>query len=219
MHKIFDSFNHTKISHSLKKFDIADIHFREMEESIALAQKHIPEKNRDGSKLDKKLFMDRITTLQSLAADLRGAVKFRATELSKSFSSEVYNMCITCHEGVKVDYLFSEPQNTTLFGEYMHQMSDHLDQARFYRDRKDVGDRYEKQLKLITYYAELAKTTVPYTDLSGDIKDREKLVRQIEGLEGKIKKEITHKKKVNFGKMRKELNSLCAVCHEKERKK
>jgi len=121
MHKIFDSYNHAEISRLLEKYDIADIHLRNMEESIALAQKHIPEKNKDGSKLDKTLFLARITQLQSMAADLRGAVKYGSNELSKTFSRETFNICVTCHEGVKLEYLFRLPQRTTLFGEYMDE--------------------------------------------------------------------------------------------------
>ncbi len=50
MHKIFDSYNHVRISISLAKFEIADIHLRDLNESIAEAEKNIPEENRDGSK-------------------------------------------------------------------------------------------------------------------------------------------------------------------------
>ena len=217
MHKIFDSFNHAKISKSLKNYDIADIHLRDLEESIALAQKYIPEINKDGSKLDKKLFIDRITQLQSMAADLRGAVKYRASELSKSFSQEVFNMCVTCHKGVKLEYLFRMPRRTTLFGEYMHKVSDHLDQARLYRERKDLGDRFEKQLKLINYYIGLIKTTFPDAGPSGVIIDRGKFIRQIEEVEGKMQKEINNKKKANLENVRKELNTLCVACHGPER--
>jgi cytochrome c553 len=191
-----------------------------MEESIALAQKYIPEINKDGSKLDKKLFIDRITQLQSMAADLRGAVKYKASELSKSFSQEVFNMCVTCHKEVKLEHLFRLPHRTTLFGEYMHKVSDHLDQARIYRERKDLGDRVEKQLKLITYYIDLIKTTFPDAGPSGVIgviMDREKFIRQIEEVDGKIQKEIINKKKANLKNIRKELNTLCVACHEPER--
>jgi cytochrome c553 len=220
MHKIFDSYNHAEISHSLGKYDIADIHLRNMEESIAQAQKHIPGKNKDGSKLDKKLFLLRITKLQSMAADLRGAVKYKAADLSKSFSRETFNMCVTCHEEVKLEYLFRLPQRTTLFGAYMHKVSDHLDQARIYRDREGLGDRFKKQLKLITYYLDLIKTTSPDQGPSGVIMDRDIFTRRVEELAGKLQKDINDingKKKIDLEGIRKDLNGLCVACHERER--
>ncbi len=217
MHKIFDSYNHAEISRSLKKHDIADIHLRHMEESIAQVQKDIPEKNKDGSKLDKTLFIARLTKLQSMTADLRGAVKYGSPELSKFFSKDVLNMCVTCHKGVKLEYLFRLPPRTTLFGEYMHKVSEHLDQAGIYQKNNDLAGRFEKQLKLITYYIDLIKTSSPDAGPSGVIMDREKFISQIEELKSKIQREASNKQKANLEIIRNDLNDLCIVCHEAER--
>jgi len=217
MHKIFDSYNHAEISRLLGKDQIADIHLREMEEAIAMAQQHIPGKNKDGSRLDRKLFLARITQLQSMAADLRGAVKYGSNGLSKTFSKEVFNMCVTCHKEVKLEHLFRIPRQTTLFGEYMHKVSVHLDQARIYEGRKGMGDRFKKQLKLITYYLDLIKTAAPDQGPSGVIVDRERFNRRVEELEVKLNKDIKGGKKIDLEGIKKGLNSLCVTCHEAER--
>ena len=126
-------------------------------------------------------------------------------------------MCVTCHKGVKLDYLLRLPQRTTLFGEYMHKVSDHLDQARMYRGREGQGDRLKKQLQLIAYYLDLIKTSAPDQGPSGVIVDRDKFAHHVEELEGKLQKDISEKKKIALERVRKDLNGLCATCHEAER--
>lgn len=217
MHKIFDSYNHAEISHSLGKDDITDIHLRNMEEAIAQAPKYMPGKNKDGSKLDKKLFITRISHLQSMTADLRGAVKYGAPELSKTFTHEVFNMCLTCHKSVKLKRLLLLPKRTTLFGEYMHKVSVHLDQARISEGSEGQGDRFKKQLKLITYYLDLLKTSAPDKGPSGVTVDRDKFNRHLEEVVENLQKDINGKKKIDLRNVRKDLNGLCATCHEAER--
>jgi cytochrome c556 len=182
-----------------------------------MAQKQIPTKNKDGSKLDKKLFLVRITQLQSMAADLRGAVKYKSAELSQTFSQEVFNMCTTCHKSVKLKRLLLLPKRTTLFGEYMHKVSDHLDQARMHEGKDGLNKRFKKQLKLITYYLDLLKTSAPDQGPSGVIMDRDKFTRRVEELVKSLQKDINGKKKIDLEGIRKDLNSLCATCHEAER--
>jgi cytochrome c556 len=216
MHKIFDSYNHAEISHSLGKDDITDIHLRNMEESITLAQRYIPVQDKDGGKLDKELFLGRITKLQSMAADLRGAVKYKSAELSQTFSQEVFNMCTTCHKSVKLKRLLLLPKRTTLFGEYMHNVSVHLDQARMYEGKDRLDKRFKKQLKLITYYLDLIKTSAPDQGPSGVIVDRDRFTRQVEELVESLQKDINGKKKIDLEGIRKDLNGLCVSCHEAE---
>lgn len=53
MHQLFGNYNHAQISITLKKYDIADIYLRHLQESISEAAQYIPERNKDNTELDK----------------------------------------------------------------------------------------------------------------------------------------------------------------------
>ncbi|MCP4409824.1 MAG: hypothetical protein GY807_19180 [Gammaproteobacteria bacterium] len=219
MHKVFDSYNHARISYRLNKHEITDIHLRQMKEYFALAQKNIPEYDKEGSVIDKMLFIERVAKLQTTISDLRGAVKYRAPLLTELFARDIFNVCIACHKEMKFDYLFSIPQGMTLFGEYMHKVSEHIDLARIYEKNANGDAEVENHIELINYYIDLLKTTMPDAGPSGVILDKETFNRRIEGIQKRLQEHAKGKKQIDLAYVRKTINSLCVACHEPERVK
>ncbi len=217
MHRIFDSYNHARISYTLKKPELTDIHLRHMKESMAMAQKNIPEKDRKGHAIDKAKFMAKVATLQSTISDLRGAVKYEAPLLAELFAADIFNICVACHAEMKFDTLFQIPRHMTLYGEYMHKVSEHVDLARMDKE-SEAGIKQQKQhIKLLSYYLDLLRTAIPAEGPSGVILDKDAFDRQIQDIQGQLKEIAKSEKRANMEPIRETLNGLCVTCHEPER--
>jgi len=219
MHQIFDSYNHARISMSLKKFDVTAIYLQHMQASIASAQKSIPAQNRDGTKLDRELFMERIGKLNKSASSLNEIIeaKYLDPVLTNTLSMDIFNMCVACHKDVKKDSLFNLTRQTTLFGEYMHKLSDHVDLARIESEEGGRPEMLKEHIQLVNYYIDLLLPTFPDTGPSGVIMDRDGFTRRVMEVKATLtsgKKKITPEE---HEKTRAALNGLCVACHEPER--
>lgn len=220
MHRIYDNYSNARVSITLNKRDIADIHLKHMQEAILMVQDHIPAVKKDGTPLDRKAFIERINRMQSMVTDLKAAVRYEERVMTKSLPEEIFNMCVTCHTDVKMEYLFRLPRRTTLFGEYMHRVSDSLDLARIYQEERGRAGEVEDQLKLMNYYMDLLKESFPEEGPSGVIMDKDDFNRRIMEIRETGRAavaELKGKKKVDLEAVRKDLNGLCVACHEPER--
>lgn len=221
MHKIFDSYAHSRTAFTLKEYDISDIHLRDMQEAIIEARKYIPEQNKDGTPLDKKLFEQRINELQNTIMYLRTAVQGGDIDVSKRLGEEVLDVCASCHKDVKNPYLFRLYYHATIFSEYMHKISEHMDLAKIYMG-EDVKGETEVQIKLIGYYLGLLEDTFPERGPSGIIMDREGFTRRLkeaQNITKDLQKELRDKGTADLENFGKRLNGLCVACHEPERLK
>lgn len=220
MHTIFDSFVHSRTSFTLKEYDISDIHLRNMQEAVLEAKKYIPERNKDGTSLNRKLFEERINELQNTLLYLRTSVTSRDTDITKKLGEEVLDICSSCHKEVKNEYLFRLPQET-IFGEYMHKISEHMDLAKIYIGENVRGET-EVQIKLIDYYLGLLGGVLPERGPSGIIMDREGFnsrLKEAQTITKDLQKTLREKGVVDLEDYRKKLNTLCVACHEPERLK
>ena len=220
MHRIYDNYSNARVSITLKRRDITDIHLRQMQEAIHMVQSHIPNVKKDGTPLDRNVFVERINRMQSMVTDLRAAVKYEEPVMTKTLPEEIFKMCVTCHTDAKMDYLFRLPRRTSLYGEYMHRVSDSLDLARIYQEEGGRDSSAEEQLKLVDYYIGLLEEAFPEAGPSGVIMDRGEFNRRIKEIRDKGKAAVSglkEKKRADMEALRTGLNGLCVACHEPER--
>lgn len=219
MHQIFDSYNHARISMTLKKFDVTELYLRHLKEAIDSAQENMPAENKDGTKLDKELFMERIGKLKKSVSSLNEIVEARYLDpvLTNTLSMDIFNMCVACHKGVKKDSLFTLKRQNTLFGEYMHKVSDHVDLARIESEEGGRPEMLKEHIQLVNYYIDLLIPSFPDAGPSGVIMDRDRFNRRVAEIKATLekgKKPITPEE---LEKTRVALNGLCVSCHEPER--
>ncbi|MBM2839008.1 MAG: hypothetical protein HW415_1633 [Deltaproteobacteria bacterium] len=219
MHQLFESYNNAQISITLKKYDIADIYLRHLQESISEAAQYIPERNKDNTELDKKQFKHRLEQLNLNVAALRGSVtKWGELKDSTQLSQDIFNTCVACHKESRLSYLFKGHSISSLFGEYMHKVSQHVDLAVISMERKEAD--LEENLKLISYYLDLLKDILPEAGPSGVVMDKKDFYNRLKGIR-EINEEMVKKardnKPVDIELFRNSLNGFCVVCHEPER--
>ncbi len=217
MHKLFDSYHHARISFTLKEYEITDIHIRHMKESIASAQKHIPKYDKAGAEIDMVLSTERIARLQNTVSDFRDAVKYGAPRLAELFAQDIFNVCVTCHKELKFDHLFSVPRYTTLFGEYMHKVYEHIVLARLDEKKPDGDQKIRNHVQLIDYYLGLLRTTFPREGPSGVIMDIDAFDSRIVEMRERLRRHVKGEKRIDLDYIRTSLNSFCVACHEPER--
>lgn len=210
MHRIFDSYNNARISIRLEKLDIADIYLEEMLDAINVAKENAPEE-------EHRRIVGTFGKLEGVIKELRAAMKRGDRLTTKIYSKDMLNACITCHKASRLDYLFKAPGITSVFGEYMHKVSEHLDLARIAEEGEGDDRSVKKNIKLIMYYLDLLKTTFPEGGPSGIILDREDFNRRIDEVMKVLGTYGNGKKLPRLEKARLSLNGLCVVCHEPER--
>jgi cytochrome c553 len=210
MHQIFDSYNHARISISLEKLDIADLHLEDMLEAINNAKEFAPKK-------EHGRILDTFGKLQEVIAELRAAMKRGDRLTTKIYSMEMLNGCVTCHTKSKLDYLFKFPRRTSIFGEYMHKVSEHLDLARITMEYEGDDKSVRKHIKLMIYYLDLLKAVFPEEGPSGIILDQKDFSERIGEVRKGLDRYAKGKKLPDLESARTSLNGLCVVCHEPER--
>ena len=219
MHKLFENYNHAQISITLKKYDIADIYLKHLQESLSEAAQYIPERNKDNIELDKKQFKHRLEQLNLNVAALRGSVtKWGELKDSTQLSQDIFNTCVGCHKESRLSYLFKGRYISSLFGEYMHKVSQHMDLAVISMEGK--GPDVEENLKLISYYLDLLKDILPEAGPSGIVMDKKDFYNRLKGIRDineEMVKKARDKKPVDVDAFRNSLNGFCVVCHEPER--
>ena len=215
MHQIFDSYNNAKISFSLRKFDITNIYLKHLQESIDSAEKYMPDKNRDGTKLDKELFTKRMEKLKKDVSALKfiNEVKYRDPLLTGFFSKDISNMCVACHKEVKKDPVFKQPKRTTLFGEYMHKAAENLDLALAMSEDESLSDKAQEHFQLVNYYIDLLAPIFPESGPNIIIVDKELFLKRVAEIKKTIKKEGKPLTTADLKQSIKLINGLCATCH------
>jgi cytochrome c553 len=215
MHRIFDSYNNARISFSLGKFEITNIYLKHLQESIDSAKKYMPDKNRDGTKLDKELFTKRMEKLRKDASSLKfiNEVKYRDPLLTGFLSRDISNMCVTCHKEVKKDPLLTLPKRTTLFGEYMHKAAENLDLALAMSEDESLSDKAQEHFQLVNYYIGLLAPIFPESGPSGVIMDKELFQKRLAEIKKSLKKEGKTLTTTGLKQSIKSINELCVTCH------
>jgi hypothetical protein len=219
MHQIFDSYNNARISFSLGKFDITNIYLKYMQESIDSAKKYMPDKNRDGTKLDKELFTKRIDKLKESVSSFKfiNEVNFRDPLLTETLSKDISNMCVTCHKEVKKDHLFKLPKRTTLFGEYMHKAAENLDLTLAMSEDESLSDKAQEHFQLVNYYIDLLAPIFPESGPSGVIMDKELFQKRLVEIKESLKREGKTLTTADLKQSIKLINDLCVTCHDSDR--
>lgn len=220
MHRIYDSYSNARVSITLNNREIADIYLKQMQEAVLMAQSRVPERKKDGTPMDKKTFIERITRMQSMVSDLRAAVKYDEPTMTKTLPEEIFQVCVACHSEARLGYLFRTTRVSSLFADYMHRVSDSLDLARIYHEEKARPGEVDDQVKLMNYYLDLLKGSFPEEGPSGVVLDREGFNRRVEAMReaGRAAAAaLAEKKQVDFESLRQSLNGLCVACHEPER--
>lgn len=215
MHQIYDNYKNARISFSLRKFEITDIHLRYLMESIASAKKHMPDKNRDGTQLDKELFTKRMDLLYKEASSLQfiNEVKYRDPLLIEFLSRDITNICVTCHTDVKKDPVFKLPGRTPLFGEYMHKVAGNLDLALAMSENESLHGKAQEHLQLVKYYLGLLEPIFPESGPSGAGMDRELFRKRLAEIEKSLGEEDKALSAADIKKSIKSVSNLCASCH------
>lgn len=218
MHQIFENYNNTRISFSLRQFDVTNVFLKQLQESIDAAKKHMPNENRDGTKLDEELFTKRLDQLRESVSSFKfiNEVNFRDPLLTESLSRDMFNMCVTCHKEVKMEHLFKMPKRRTLYEEYMHKVADNFDLALIKSEDDSLSDETREHIQLVNYYIDRLTTVFPESGPSGVITDKEHLQRQIMEIKKGLKSEGKPIKTADLEKSRTTLNGLCVTCHESE---
>jgi len=210
MHRIFDSYNNASISISLEKLDIADIYLEEMLDAISVAKENAPEEGH-------RRIIGTFAKLQDVIKELRAAMK-RGDRLTTSiYSKDMLNACVVCHKASNLDYLFKAPRRTSIFGEYMHKVSEHLDLARIAMEDEGDDQKVKKHIKLIVYYLDLLKPVFPEEGPSGLILDKKDFSERIAEVRKGLDRHGKGKKLPDLESARTSLNGLCVACHEPER--
>lgn len=222
MHHLFDSYSNAWISVSLKKYDVAEIYLKHLLESVDEVRSYIPEKNADGTKLDREHFSQRLNQLNNSVLELKSAIGKGEERDTILLSQNIFNVCVGCHSEVKLKYLFKLPPRRTLFAEYMHKLSEHIDLARIYIEAGERPQKVEENQKLINYYLSLLEESFPEKGPSGVILDKgdfDSRLKEIKGISEKMIKSGKEKKMASIEAFKKSLNGFCVMCHEPERLK
>lgn len=220
MHQLFENFNQARISIRLNKHDVADIYLKYMQDSISEVKRYLPSEDKSGRKLDPSTLSARINALELQVNSLRAAAGKASAEDTKRLSMDVFNTCVGCHSEVKLDYLFKAAGSRTLFAEYMHRVSEHLDMARIYAEEGVGVDKIQENLRLTDYYLDLLKGSFPEAGPSGVVMDRKGFddrIAEMKALSGKTLGKADAINTAAIDEFRKSLNSLCVACHEPER--
>lgn len=221
MHHILHSYNHARISLNLERYDIVDIHLRQVERSIQRLPEFMPEYNMDGTKFDKGLFIRRLDEFQEKVSRLRTAAQKQQLSDMNRLPRKIFDMCVKCHEEARLKYLFRLPPGTrTLFHDYMHRISENFDLLRIHTEEEVKTGETEVFLRLISYYLELLESTFPDAGPSGVIMNRDDAVNRIRSLKRFTKimrNDVEKKKPVDIENFRNSLNGFCVACHEPER--
>lgn len=222
MHRLFESYSNAWISVSLREYDVANIYLKYMIESVDEVRNFIPEKNSDGTKLDREQFTQRLNKLNNSVLELKIAISKGEQKKPILLSQEILNVCVGCHTEAKLKYLFKLPARRTLFAEYMHKISEHMDIARIYIEIGKSPEKVEENLRLIRYYLGLLDDTFPEKGPSGVILDKgdfNKRLKESKRISEEMLKDGKDKQVADIEAFKMSLNSFCVVCHEPERLK
>lgn len=222
MHQLFDNFNHAQLSMSLRKYDVADIYLKHIQEEIKGLKESAPEALKDGARIDKERFLKRLSDLSGAVTEVRGAIAKGGQKEAKQLTQKVFNACVGCHEEARLEALFKVSRVPDPFADYMHKVRQHMDIAKIHIEEKGSPAEIEDNLKLINYYLDLLKINFPVSGPSGIIMDKESFSKRLaevrsEGAE--MLNAASLKKTVDIESFREKLNGLCVACHEPERLK
>ena len=222
LHNLFESYSNLRKSAHLKQYDEMSKYLKHMAKSVGEIRNSIPKKNTDGTKLDRKKFINSIDKLDNSIQDLLAASSKGELNETKLFTKDILNVCVGCHTEVRVKYLFELTGTRTLFAEYMHDLADHIDIAKINAESGNDPGKVVDNIRLINYYLGLLEEDFPEKGPSGVILDKRAFNQRLKETKA-IGEEILKKgddiKMAAFNDFKKSLNGLCVTCHEPERLK
>ncbi|MDH5543062.1 MAG: hypothetical protein OEY64_08885 [Nitrospinota bacterium] len=219
MVEIFQNYRNVYLSVQEKKYDVTDIHLKQMQEYIARAPGMTPDLRKDGKKLDKKLFMQRLSRLEKTVADMRTALASYDFKAVDRMPMEIFNICVLCHADMKMEQLFRIPKHATLFGEYMHEISKIIDTAELFVENGEHSEAYD-YLLISNFYLELLEKVFPAEGKSGIIMDKTSFnsrIMEVKNFNTSLQVDIKANKPVDISKLKDKFNNLCVACHEPDR--
>lgn len=222
MHEIFETFSNIRINVTLKQYDVAELYLGQMQGSIKNAEKYIPPATKDGKKIDRKQYLDRLEQLDHHVTGLRTALKEKKSDMVNAIAKDISDMCSSCHSQARLSQLFKDMGRRTIFETYMHEVSEHFDLAKMIMIETSNTDEVYKELESLNFYLGLLEDTAPDYGPSGIIMDRDTFIRRLKEAQEKTKTvmgEVRTKKAFDFAKYKQDLNGFCVLCHEPERVK
>ena len=103
MHFIIEAYLPAGINYSYGKYDNAILHLKVMEYYINFLPGLMPKQNFDGTPMNKDQFTANVTALKNMTIRLRTLIeKKKYAEVDKIGIERVVDVCIMCHETVKV---------------------------------------------------------------------------------------------------------------------
>lgn len=222
MHRLFEGYSHARISSNLRQYDVTNIYLKYMAASVDEIRNFIPEKNTDGTKLDREKFIQRLDKLNNTIQNLKQASGKGDPEQTKLFTQDMFNACVGCHKEVRLKYLFKLTGQRTPFADYMHELSEYLDLARIYVELGNNQEKVVENIRLVNYYLGLLEDAFPEKGPSGVILDKSDFNNRLKETKG-ISEEMLKKgydiKVAGIDDFKKSLNGFCVICHEPERLK
>lgn len=222
MHNLFEGYSNLRKSANLKQYDEMGKYLKYMAKSIDEIRNFIPKKNTDGTKFDRKKFIDSIDKLNNTIQDLIVASGKGELNETKLFRKDMLNVCLGCHTEVRLKYLFDLTGTRTLFAEYMHDLADHIDIAMINVESGNNPKKVVENIRLINYYLGLLEDDFPEKAPSGVILDKNAFnqrLKETKVIGEEILKKGNDIKIADFNDFKRSLNGVCVNCHEPERMK
>jgi len=216
MHEIFKTYRNTYLAIQSGNYDVAAIHLRHAQEYVDDISKDIPNTGAKGVKWDKPLIVTHLASLRGTITSLQQAVKNEDAGQMRRLSQDMLNVCVGCHQRSKLNFLFRLWPHKSLFGEYMHQISDYYGLVEIHMESQETGEAVD-YLKIINHYLSLLEDTIPEKGPSGVIMDKPRFlgeIRKVEGFNELIMTDIKDKKWADLSLVKGKLNDLCVACHE-----
>ena len=217
MHEIFKNYRGIYIStkDGVRVATTAHVHL--MRDHIKNIYTLIPEKNAEGEPVDKEAFVARLDTLGSALDGLDKALMKGDTRKINKFPRTIFSICVGCHTEAKLKYMFRLPRGQKLLGEYMHSVGENYEMAEIYHDSGEIAQTMD-HLFIVNEYLSLINKVFPNKGPTGVIMDRNRLKKQIKEVEGYnelLMADIKGGKAVDFGSIKKSLNTICIACHSR----
>jgi len=219
MHQLFHNYKGIFLAAKEENAAAAKAHVKLSRDILASVKIHIPDKDADGKTVNKKDFMARLDTLDQALGSVEKAFGAGARGEIAALPNKIFSICAGCHREAKLKYMFRLPEGHKLISEYMHSIAENYEMANIYLEE---GERDEAALYLgvVNQMLSVLKRIFPDKGPTGIIMDRDRLVKQINEVEGYnllIQEDIKSGKTENFPKVKQSLNVVCVACHEPDR--
>ena len=219
MHQIFHNYRGLTLASKEANAAAAKAHAKLARDYIASVRAHIPEKDAEGAAINKIDFTARLDTLDRALATVDKTFGAGTNAEIAALPNKIFSICMGCHREAKLKYMFRLPEGHKLISDYMHSIAENYEMANIYLEE---GDRDEAALYLgvVNQMLSVLKRVFPDKGPTGIIMDRERLIKQINEVEGYnllIQEDLKTGKTENFPKVKQSLNVVCVACHEPDK--